>query len=95
MFGGFRLSADFYLHFLNLQIYLFTKIKTGKVEIWPTVPAAFVAFCIFTILPCMINIFYEASERSIFLRRQNLPQDRLGTLWRTVLRTGLASQLDP
>ena len=95
VFGGFRLSADLYLHFLNLQVYAFSKFKLqgNYKESWPTLTNAFAAFCIFTVLPISINIFYEANERTNFLHSQRIPQNKLGSFWKFVLKWGVTSSI--
>ena len=89
-FGGFRLSADLYLHLLNLQVYFITKVQMHGVhrDVWPSLPAAFAAFCVFTLLPIGMNVAFEANVRSQYLARRNLPQTHLTKFWRGVLHQG-------
>ena len=86
--GGFRVSADVYLHFLNVQVYVITKVtlRGGFTELWPTVPDASAAFCVCTLLPLTIAALTEAKERSDFLHRQHLSQEKLGAFWTFVLK---------
>lgn len=94
-FGGFRLSADLYLHLLNLQVYLITKVQMHGVhkEVWPTFSTAAAAFCVFTLLPMGINVVFEANVRSQYLTRHNLSQSHLPKFWHGVLRWGMAASI--
>lgn len=90
-FGGFRLSADVYLHALNLQLYLLSKFQMQgfSKERCPTLYSAAAAFCVFTLVPVAINIAYEANARSAYLARRNLPHNDLNNFWQQVLRWGV------
>ena len=94
-FGGFRLSADIYLHLLNVQVYLFTKLQFHGMHntTWPIPPTALLAFLTCTLIPVAMNIVFEANIRAAYLARRNLPANRLSNFWHQVLRWGVATRI--
>lgn len=93
-FGGFRLSADIYLHLLNVQVYLFTKLQFHGMHntTWPMPPTALLALLTCTLIPVAINIVFEANIRAAYLARRNLSPNHLSNFWHQVLRWGVATR---
>ena len=89
-FGGFRLSADIFLHLLNLQVYLFTKLQIQGVHSWPIISTALLAFVTCTLMPVMLNVVFEANIRANYLARRNLSSQHLGTFWHWLRQRGIA-----
>ncbi len=90
-FAGFRFVADLFLHTLNLQIYLIMRLqqewmRAGPADFWAAFTTAIPIFCICSLIPLMINLFYEANVRSAYLTERRLSQRRMGRFWLTILK---------
>lgn len=90
-FAGFRLVADISLHILNLQIYLFMRVQQewvheGPSDYWAVAKSAMTAFCVCSVVPLMINLFYEAHVRSQYLNMRRCRQSQMGRFWHTILK---------
>lgn len=90
-FAGFRFAADLFLHGLNFQMYVIMRIqqeltRSGPVSFIAVAKSAFAAFCICSLIPLFVNLFYEANIRSSYLTQRRLTQAFMGPFWQTVSR---------
>ena len=90
-FGGFRLSTDIYLHLLNIQVYLLTKVQIPGT--WPSFSTAFSAFCLCTLIPITVKVVFEANVRVVYLARRGLPPKHLSKFWQRILDWGLKDKV--
>ncbi len=89
-FAGFRFVADLFLHSLNVQIYVIMRIqqewmRSSPIDYQSAAGRAFSAFCVCSIIPLMVNLFYEANVRSVYLTMRGLPHRQLGGFWLYIL----------